>query len=59
MKWTCTVIFAIVCLLSLSFPAQGQSSKPRPNIVVILADDAGYSDLGCYGSEIRTPWRFG
>ena len=29
--------------------------KKRPNIVLILADDMGYSDIGCFGSEIATP----
>ncbi|KAK4502715.1 hypothetical protein PRZ48_006141 [Zasmidium cellare] len=30
-------------------------SKTRPNFLVILADDLGFSDIGCYGSEIKTP----
>jgi arylsulfatase A-like enzyme len=45
-------------LLGLNAPAQpsfaGEASK-KPNILVLLADDMGYSDLGCYGSEIHTP----
>jgi arylsulfatase len=43
---------AFVLFLSWTSPS---SAAQRPNIVMILLDDAGYSDLGVYGSEIETP----
>jgi len=36
-------------------PFAKAQNRRRPNIIVIMADDMGFSDLGCYGSEIATP----
>ncbi|MBN8732991.1 MAG: arylsulfatase [Acidobacteria bacterium] len=38
--------------LAAALPAQ---PAKRPNVIIMMADDMGISDLGCYGSEIRTP----
>ena len=36
-------------------PVLAQQNVSKPNIVLILLDDVGYSDFGCYGSEMNTP----
>lgn len=51
----------IVCGISTplfiasAFAANSKTTDKKPNIVLILLDDMGWSDLGCYGSEVQTP----
>lgn len=48
--------FAItIALIVLSHAIGRAADPPRPNVLLIMADDMGFSDAGCYGGEIATP----
>ena len=52
-----TSVTLLVSVIAIGFTGTdvvAQENK-RPNILLIVADDMGYSDLGCYGSDINTP----
>lgn len=46
---------AAAVVFALAANDHGLAAEGRPNILYIVADDLGFSDLGCYGGEIRTP----
>ncbi|MEK0426568.1 MAG: hypothetical protein RJB11_2659 [Planctomycetota bacterium] len=52
-------ISGLMLWIVLAMPSFLQAGEPKapqpPNFLIILCDDLGYSDLGCYGSEINTP----
>jgi len=49
------VLRGLLSALSILLPALLVVAADRPNFVIILSDDMGYSDIGCYGGEIATP----
>ncbi len=45
----------LLALLLTPFASLQGADTPKPNILLVMVDDMGFSDLGCYGSEIATP----
>ena len=54
MKTAPTILLLLTALAAQLFGFEAVADE-RPNIIVILADDMGFSDIGCYGGEIETP----
>jgi len=47
---------AVLAMPGCMSGSQSSAGKPkRPNIILMMADDMGFSDIGCYGGEINTP----
>ena len=46
------IAMIVLCLLINEVPGH---AAERPNIVLIMCDDMGFSDIGCYGGEVATP----
>jgi arylsulfatase len=52
MKIKTTILTVFLQIITLSIQSQVEK---KPNVIIIVADDLGYSDIGCYGGEVETP----
>ncbi len=53
-RWLLAAVAAL--LLALAAPAAAADEPPRPNVIILLCDNLGYGDIGCFGSQLhRTP----
>ena len=55
MKKIVNSMLSLSCFAAVAMMPTIASAADRPNVLVIMADDLGFSDIGCYGSEIQTP----
>ena len=49
----CSFLLNVVPVIAA--PVRSEVDRSRPNVILIMVDDMGYSDIGCYGGEVNTP----
>ena len=55
--WFVAFCFSLVAVLLLSWRIEAAEPAARPNFLIILCDDLGYGDIGCFGNKvIQTPY---